>query len=190
MADPNLSDLADTLTDSFYRGLDRQAILAAIEQQREGAHDPTRTLAAVWGIEDRAVLERLAEIGLTTETVAAITLTPLVEVAWADGKVDAKERAAVLEAAAQYGLERTGISYLLLEGRLTERPGPELLDTWKSYVAMLSRVLDTATLSTLRGELMARARQVAETSGGILGLGGRVSKSELSKLDELEQSFA
>lgn len=190
MADPTLSDLGSTLTDSFYHGLDRTSILAAIERQTAGDDDPTQTVVAVWGIEDLAVIGRLVKLGLTTETVAAISLTPLVEVAWSDGKVDAKERAAVLQAAEQYGLGRDDMSYLLLEGRLSERPGTELLDTWKKYVALLSRVLDGPTLGTLRGEVMARARQVAEASGGILGLGRKISKSELAKLDELEQAFA
>lgn len=189
MADPKLSDLGSTLTDSFYKGLDRNAILAAIEQRRSGS-DATATVIAVWGIEDPTVLERLLRLGLTTETVAALSLTPLIEVAWADGKVDKKERAAVLAAAEQYGLERSDVSYLLLEGRLAERPGPELLDTWKTYVRMLARALDKETVATLRGELMARARQVAEASGGLLGLGSKISSQELAKLDELEQSFS
>jgi len=189
MADTTLSDLGSTLTDSFYRGLDRNAILAAIARRRSGP-SPKEALVAVWGIEDPAVLDRLLSIGLTSETVAALTLTPLVEVAWADGRVDKKERAAVLAAAEQYGLDRQDVSYLLLEGRLAERPGPELLETWKTYVRMLARVLDATTLGTLRGELMARARQVAEASGGLLGLGSKVSQAELAKLDELEQTFS
>jgi uncharacterized tellurite resistance protein B-like protein len=188
MADSHLSDLGTTLTDSFYKGLDRAAILAAIEQRRSGS-DAASTVVAVWGIEDPTVLERLLRLGLSTETVAALSLTPLIEVAWADGKVDKKERAAVLAAAEQYGLERSDISYLLLEGRLAERPAPELLDTWKTYVRMLARALDKEIVATLRGEMMARARQVAEASGGLLGLGSKISSRELAKLDELEQSF-
>jgi hypothetical protein len=124
------------------------------------------------------------------ETVAAISLTPLVEVAWADGKLDSKERTAVLKAASDYGLKKTDVSYLLLQGRLGERPGQELLETWKAYVKLLSKALDKDTLSTLRGEIMARARQVAEASGGILGLGAKVSKVELAVLDDLEQAFS
>jgi hypothetical protein len=189
MSDASLSDLGSSLTDSFYRGLDREAILTAIQRRRSGG-GAEATLVAIWGIEDPAVLDRLVGLGLTAETVAALSLTPLVEVAWADGKVDKKERAAVLAAAEQYGLERTDVSYLLLEGRLAERPGPELLDTWKRYVGMLNRLLEAQTMTTLRGEMMSRARQVAEASGGILGIGSKISREELAKLDELEQAFA
>ena len=188
MGERTLVDMGATLTESFYKGLDREAILAAIQKQTAGGGG--NTLTAVWGITDPAVLGRLEKLGLTGDTVAAISLTPLVEVAWADGTVDKKERAAVLAAARDYGLERTDVSYLLLEGRLSDRPGPELIDTWKAYVRMLSRALDADTLGLLRGEIMARARQIAEASGGILGLGSKVSKQELATLDELERTFS
>ena len=96
----------------------------------------------------------------------------------------------MLAAAEQYGLDRSDVSYLLLEGRLSERPGSDLLETWKTYVRLLTRVLDRDTIVTLRGEMMARARQVAEASGGLLGLGSKISDQELAKLDELEQTFS
>ena len=188
MSDPRLSALGVSLTDAFCRGLDRPAIRAALERHPSGG-STGETLAAVWGIEDRALLERLAGLGLDREAIAALALTPLVEVAWADGEVDRKERAAVLEAAGRYGLARGDPSYGLLEIRLGERPGPELLATWKSTLRMLQRTLDAPALRTLRGEVMARARRVAEASGGLLGLGARISKAELAKLDDLEQSF-
>ncbi|MBW2229457.1 MAG: hypothetical protein JRG92_10680 [Deltaproteobacteria bacterium] len=189
MSNESLSDLGKTLTDSFYKGLDREAILAAIRQNKKTL-SAREMVAAVWGISDDAVLGKLVDLGLTSDTVAAISLTPLVAVAWADGKLDKKERAAVLEAAREYGLEPGDVSYLLLEGRLAERPDPELMDTWRNYIRMMSKILDTESLCTLRGELIARARQVAEASGGILGLGSKISKSELALLDELEQAFS
>ena len=189
MASPELDALGNNLTESFYRGLDRDAILEAIRNQRAEGGSASDAFVVIWGIEDPALVERLIELGLTTETVAALSLTPLVEVAWADGKVDPHERKAVLDAAAQYGLQKSDISYMLLEGRLSERPAPELQQTWRSYMGMLAQILDSETIANLRGDVMARARQVAETSGGLLGLGNKISKSELAKLDELEQAF-
>jgi len=187
MSDTELADLGRTLSDSFCQGLDRRAILEAI---RKGGQTSTRdTVVAIWGIEDAAVLDKLIELELTAETVAAISLTPLVEVAWADGKVDAKERAAVLQTARDFGLTRHDVSYLLLEGRLGERPGAELIETWKSYVRLLARILDRATIEVVREEILGRARKVAEASGGLLGLGSKVSASERAKLDELAQAF-
>jgi hypothetical protein len=188
MSADSLSDLGNTLTESFYKGLDRKAILSAIRNKKKTL-SAREMVVAIWGITDGAVLNKLVELGLTADTVAAISLTPLVEVAWADGKLDKKERAAVLEAAQQYGLEPGDVSYLLLEGRLGERPDPDLMETWRAYIRLMSKILDAEALGAVRGELIARARKVAEASGGILGLGSKVSKEELAVLDELEQAF-
>ena len=189
MANTELDALGNHLNESFYQGLDRDAILSAIQDRRQQGGQAADTFVLIWGIEDPALVEQLVALGLTTETVAALSLTPLVEVAWADGKVDPHERKAVLEAAAQYGLTRQDISYLLLEGRLSERPAPTLQETWRAYMVMLNQILDSETMQNLRGDVMARARQVAETSGGLLGMGNKISKSELAKLDELERAF-
>lgn len=187
MSDTELADLGRSLSDSFCQGLDRRAVLEAI---RKGGPSSTRdTVIAIWGIEDAAVLGKLIELELTAETVAAISLTPLVEVAWADGKVDAREREAVLQSARDFGLARHDVSYLLLEGRLGERPDAELLETWKSYVRLLARILDAPTIAALREEILGRARKVAEASGGLLGLGSKISASERAKLDDLERAF-
>jgi hypothetical protein len=188
MSDESLADMGETLSSSFCGGLDRAAIQEAIEQRTKSL-DSRETIAAVWGMTDGELVEKLAELGLDAETVAAISLTPLVEVAWADDDADKKERAAVLEAATKYGLARGDVSYLLLEGRLGERPSELLFETWKDYLGVLAKSLDPQTMSTLKTELMTRARKVAEASGGILGLGAKVSKAETEMLEKLERAF-
>jgi hypothetical protein len=55
--------------------------------------DVTReSLRATTGITDAAVLDRLIALRVNGETMAAFALYPLVEVAWADGKLDARRR--------------------------------------------------------------------------------------------------
>lgn len=68
------------------------------------------------------MLDKLAGLNIPSETLAAISLVPLVMVAWADGGIDQKERAAVLSAAAEEGLAKGGASYELLGEWLAERP--------------------------------------------------------------------
>ncbi len=183
-----LADLGSTLTESFYRGLDRRAILEAIRAQSAG--DGGRTLSAVWGIRDEAVLRRFEKLGLTPETVAAISLTPLVLVAWANGSVDEKERAAVLEAAESYELTPGDASHSILQGRLTEKPDRDLLETWRSYVRTLAAALDGETLGIVRREIMDRAHRVAEASGGVLGMGSKISRAERAILGHLERELS
>ena len=50
-------------------------------------------LVALTGVEDTQVLDALMALNVDKGTFAAFALLPLIEVAWADGKVDDKERA-------------------------------------------------------------------------------------------------
>ena len=60
-------------------------------------------LEQITGIQDAGVLDTLMAMHLAKDTFAAFALYPLVEVAWADGTVDEKERKAFLAAAAEHG---------------------------------------------------------------------------------------
>ncbi len=163
-----------------------------LQQFREtmAAKAKQEALAAASGITDAAVLEPLAAVDLSSETMAALSLVPLVEVAWADGTLDVKERSALLAAAEQAGLSKDSASYRLLEEWFRERPSPKLLAAWKAYVAGLSRTLDVHAKHALKQDLLGRARVVAEAAGGFLGLGKRISSAEQAVLTELEQAFA
>jgi hypothetical protein len=52
-------------------------------------------LAAASGITNDTVLEKLAALNISSETVAALALVPLIAIAWSDGSIDDKKRAAV-----------------------------------------------------------------------------------------------
>jgi hypothetical protein len=158
-------------------------------RQATAAKAKTEALAAASGITDAAVLEQLAAIDLSGETVAALSLVPLIEVAWADGRLDAKEQNALLAAAEQAGLSKDSASYQLLEEWVKERPSPQVLAAWKAYVAALSMTLDGQAKHALKQDLLGRARVVAEAAGGFLGLGKRISSAEQAVLTELEQAF-
>jgi len=110
-------------------------------------------------------------------------------VAWADHAVHDDEHAAVLRAAEESGVAPGSPARQLLDEWLDERPSPALLEAWKSYVAALDGVLDAATRTALRDDLLRRARHVAEAAGGFLGM-KKVSAGEQKMLDALEQAFS
>lgn len=147
-------------------------------------------LAAASGINDPAVLDSLGKLGIGAETLAALSLVPVVAVAWADGSIDERERSAILQAAEGAGVGKGGTAYPILEGWLRERPPPAVLDAWKGYVRALSGTLDSGARDKLKADLLGRARTVAEATGGFMGLGHRVSAAERAALDELERAFA
>lgn len=132
---------------------------------------------------------RLDALDTGGETAAVLALVPLIAVAWADGELDAKERAAVLQAATRNGLDASGASYGLFEHWLAEAPDAALLARWTAYVRGLCDGMDDDRRGALRQDVVGQARRVAETAGGLLGL-GRVSAAEKAVLERLDEAFA
>ncbi len=159
-------------------------------READEARSRKEALAAASGITDDAVLERLAALGLGGGTLAALSLVPLVVVAWADGGIDDKERSAVLAAAAEVGAGAEEVSRQLLDRWLREPPPRELLAAWTDYIRATSATLGDEARRALKAELLGRARRVAEAAGGFLGLGRKVSAAEEAALERLEQAFS
>lgn len=182
-----LDDRSRTLVDALFHERDQQ-LLQAFRARLERM-DRRAQLAAMCGIDDDALLDHLLDLGVEPETVAAMAIVPLVAVAWADQSVQAEERQAIIQAAQAAGVPPQDGRYPILEHWLTERPGPELLDAWKRYVAALCRQLSQEEIEELKRDVLDRARNVAQAAGGILGLGNKISAKERDVLQTLEQAF-
>ena len=135
-----------------------------------------------------ALTERFLDHGMDVEAVAALGLVPLVMVAWADGEVSEKERAAVLTAVGERGLAGTK-SHAMLGEWLRERPSPQVVEHWRHYVAAASRDLSPPEREQLRSGVLRLAEDVAKATGGFLGLGSKISKQEQAVLDEISRAF-
>ncbi len=165
------------------------AKLLAELKERWSRESRLEALAEVSGIADRAVLKQLNALGLDCEAVAALTLMPLILVAWADRAVSEPERQAILAAAEQEGVAKGQGPYLFLEIRLHARPEKSLVDAWRAYAKALIATLDESGKTALRNKLLNQAEAVAEAAGGFLGLGNKISKAERAMLQELEREL-
>jgi len=182
-----LTERQKALEEEFFRQRERALIEKMREQEQR--RQLRETLAEASGIHDPATLDRLIEAGVQPRTLAPLALVPLVEVAWADGSIAAREKEAIVRAAEAAGLHKGSAGYALLEGWLEEKPDPKLRQLWAEYVRGLSQSLDPQARQRLREEVMGRARAVAEAAGGFLGLGPKVSAAEEAVLRELAQAF-
>jgi|WetSurMetagenome_2_1015567.scaffolds.fasta_scaffold348325_1 hypothetical protein len=182
-----LQEHARKLEDRFFLEQDRLLVEKLRELRR--MEESRQALSDASGITNPAVLDRLIELGIRPELVACLSVVPLVEVAWADGRVAEKERAAVMQAAAANGMAKGKPDCDLLEAWLDHRPGTELLEAWVEYVHGLCELMQPDERDALRSELVERARHVAEAAGGFLGLTSPISKAEQHMLDTLDQAF-
>ena len=164
---------------------------ALLRRLREADAMATRrqTLAAASGITDDAVLDRLMGLGLGSETVAALSMVPLIVVAWADGGIDERERTAILSGAVETGIAKDGPGYEVLGQWLRQPPSPELLAAWEAYIGAAADALDQPARRTLKDDLLSRARRVAEAAGSFLGVGRMVSPAEGAVLKRLEAAL-
>ncbi len=187
MPDKILSDRRVALEEAWFAShnetLRREMVAADSHHARHDA------LVSATGIRDEAVLEKMLGLGLAGETVAALTMVPLVLVAWADGAVSPEERTAVLRAAGEGGLASGSAGLRLLEAWLYAPPPPSLAEAWHGYVAELAHRMAPEARAELAGQAMAQARAVAQAAGGFLGLGNRISAQEKVVLGRLEAAF-
>lgn len=179
-----LRDRGRSLEDEFFRRED-QRLTARLKELR-AAETSREALSKASGITKPEVLDKLMELGIRAETVAALIVVPLVEVAWADGTLDAKERRAVIE---RSGIQKGSSEAALLESWLDRRPDPKLLTAWTHMVQGMTAQLDAAGGERLKAGLLERARAVASASGGVLGVGAKVSRAEAETLAKLEAAF-
>jgi hypothetical protein len=183
----SLSEQGRTLADIFFLERDRKLIedLHRIEKMKE----TKQVLSKVSGITEDSILQKLVDLNIRPEILATLAIVPLVEVAWADGSIDEKEKAAVIEAAKQSFISKDSPDFDLLRQWLTHKPGAKLLEAWEHYIKGLCRELTKHQKNALKKDLIGHARQVAQAAGGILGLGNKISKTEQKILDKLESAF-
>jgi hypothetical protein len=140
---------------------------AKLRQQLLDLDNTKRTkeaLAAASGATNDAVLEKLVALNISSETVAALAPVPLIAIAWSDGSIDDKERAAVLAKAPEEAVSEGNVSHELFEQRLSERPPANLFATWKDYVRALGETMSAEHRRFFKGRVLDRARGAAEAA--------------------------
>ncbi|MGE5297015.1 MAG: hypothetical protein ACM3VT_19505 [Solirubrobacterales bacterium] len=176
-----------SLEDLFF--LEQDKILIERLHRLEKMKETREAIAKVSGITDEDVLQRLVELDIRPEILASLALVPLIELAWADGTVDEKEKAAVLEAASESFVSKDSPDFSLLQQWMEHKPGPKLLEAWRHYIKGLCGELSEHQRAALKKDLLGHARQIAEATGGFLGLGNKISKPEKEMLEKLESAF-
>jgi hypothetical protein len=175
---------ARVLENRFYFAENRVLVdeLNRLKQEEE----TVGALAKVSDIADLAVLKELVRLGVRPETIAALCLVPVIEVAWADGSIDARELEAFVKGAEKNGSET---SLRIIQAWLRKKPDDALLQAWRHYVTGLRGIMEKEVHTQLCRDIMKHATDVARASGGFLGLIDPVSPSEYRKLDELQVFF-
>ena len=187
MSDEVLGDRRKALEESFFARENAKLLEKMKAEKHAGA--AKEALARISGIENDEVLEKLCGLGIEADTWAAVSIAPMIEIAWADGKIEDFERQAVLSAAEANGIGASSPSYMLLESWLKRRPDGRLLEVWGGFIVGLCAELNPTERDALKNQVIGRARSVAEAAGGFLGLGKKISPEEEVVLGVLSKAF-
>jgi len=184
---PPINPDARSLEDAFFarenaKLLEEMRKKAALQERRDALRQ------VIKGADD-ALLDHLLALGVSAETALAMSLLPLVRVAWADGAIDAKEREALTKGAEERGVHPGTPGHDLLNSWLQHKPGEAIQAAWAKYIQSLWPSLTPHERDELRERLLRLARGVAEAAGGFLGLGSKISPAERAVLDEIEAAL-
>lgn len=177
---------AKALEDSFFAN--ENARLLRQLREATAREEKKKEFQEYLNIENDEVLDALVELAVEPETLVAFTLVPLVEVAWADGEIQPRERDAIIKAAVERGVEEGSPTCTLLRNWLETPPNPMLLETWGGYIEELMGSLGDQMRAQMKRTILGNAKAIAEAAGGFLGIAS-ISAAEKKKLDELEWAF-
>jgi hypothetical protein len=187
VSEVTLEERGRALENQFYEKENQQK-LAAMKEKLE-SQNTREELRKASGMSDDAVLDKLVALGLKANTIAALSLVPLIAVAWADGQIQDNERTAILQGAHGKGLEQGTDGYELLQTWLAKRPSDDLFAAWEAYIKALAGQLNDEQNRLLKNQILGFAKMVATSAGGILGF-GKVSSTEEKVLHAIEAAFA
>lgn len=162
----------------------QQALTEQI-RRRQGLQAEREELAHITGVADEAILTTLQDMGYTRETVRLLYLVPLVQVAWASGSVTARERELVRESAALCGVITGSRTHQQLMAWLDEAPAPEFFAQTLRVIRDITALLPAEKREAGRQSLLTFCTNIAAASGGILGLGNKISEGEQQALDQI-----
>lgn len=188
MSHDSLDDRRRALEEQYFQKADQQAV-EKLKAEAAKTHSKDE-LQRLTGINNEQVLSALSALQLGGAATLVMSLFPIVEVAWADGKIDEKERTVIADLARTIGLEKDSPAHGYLTRWLDEKPEASWHGLWVEYVKALSSQMKADDKTMLKATVLGRARVVAEASGGFLGVAFAVSAAEQKVLDALEQAFA
>jgi hypothetical protein len=143
-------------------------------------------------VDNPDLLLKVRNFGITLDTAPALLLAPMVQVAWAEGKVSTMEREVLFQIAQRRGVEPASPAHAQLDSWLQSRPPNELFDLAIQVLKFGYGVLPPAEKAERIKDMVDACRKVAAASGGLerlLGIGDGVSPVETLTLDDIARAL-
>jgi hypothetical protein len=159
------------LEETYFRKLNEE-LIEKLHLRRESEADRAQ-IEEETGIHDPATLLELQKDGYTHETIALLTIVPLVEVAWVEGGLADRERERIFQIARSRKIAPGSKAYEQLAKWMETKPSDHFFEDTLHAINQMFEAMPPERRQASRETLIAYCNQIAETvSGGILGRGG------------------
>ena len=180
---PLLEEKGRSKEEEYFRR--RDAELLRESKRKQEALEEHEHIKRETGLTDDEVVAELKADGYDRETIRLLHLAPLIQVAWAHGKVHAEERRHILEAAKMHGVAPGSRADERLTSWLEVRPSDQFFRKSLRAIRAILHSLEPEHRETRKLDLLALCTKVAQASGGFFGLGSRISAREKALLAEI-----
>ena len=132
--------------------------------------------------------EAIANLGFTEDTVRILDLTPLVQMAWADGSVSDQEKELIDRVMEKRGVKKGDRAYDLMHEFLNRRPTDAFFDAAITLIKKMYDALPENKKGRAEKDLVEFCVEVADASGGIFGF-NRIESDERKELKKIIESL-
>ena len=169
------------LEEEYFRKKDRELI----EKMRRAATatEARAEMGKKTGLTDPEMLQELETLGFTPDTVVLLPLVPVGQMSWAEGGVTPAERHLIVKLARARGIDEGGAADRQLSDWLDRRPGGHVFPHATRLIRAMLAAPHHGDLTV--DDLVTYCESIADASGGMLGIIGRVSAEERQLLATL-----
>ena len=157
----------------------REDLAKRIEKRKQA-----RLMGDVFATNDLELAAELESLGFNQERACVVDLLPLVQVAWADGRIQREERGRIMGVLRVRGLGPRSSAWEFIEALLEERPSEAYFD---ASLQVLARLLEKR--SSTAQTVVSMCVQVAEASGGLFGMRRAIDANERKVLMQVAESL-
>jgi hypothetical protein len=172
----SLHERGRALEEEYFRKKDRELIEKMQRAARED--EERRDLSIKTGLREPELLNELQALGFTPETVSLLPLVPVIQVAWADGGVEAAERTVLTKLARTRGIAENSPADDQLQLWLSTRPDDAVFASATRLIRAMLQGQGPEVAGLTADDLVKYCETIASASGGIFGFIRRLSPDE------------
>lgn len=156
------------------------------DRQLEAVRGTERSLISEALDTDEGLAQEVMSLGFDASTARVLPLIPLIQVAWADGKISRAEDRTIWEKALAFGVDKDSPAGEFLQLLLQERPSGIF---FQRVNLIIGEIVEDDPGSDIASNVVGWSKAVAEASGGFFGLTSPIDVKEQRVLDDLADLF-